>query len=102
MTSDKLAVREKNGAILLQVLVSPRSKVEGILGAAGGALRVAVSAPPAEGKANRALLSFLAKRLGVPSSGLEVVKGAASKRKVVAIRGLGEAEVTSRLTGSEL
>jgi uncharacterized protein (TIGR00251 family) len=59
---------------------------------------VRLTAPPAEGQANAALLRFLGRALGVPASSLEILRGAASRDKLVRIRGLTAAEVLARLT----
>lgn len=56
-------------------------------------LKVAIASPPVDGKANKALLKFLAHILGVPPRDLAVVSGLQSRRKQVAIVGLAEQEV---------
>ena len=63
----------------------------------GGALRVRVTAPPADGVANESVLKLLAKHLGVPKSALSIVRGATSRNKVIEVEGLTEAEVRQRL-----
>lgn len=65
----------------------------------GEALRVRLTAPPVEGAANRALVEFLARRLGVRRSQVRIVSGEASRDKVVAVEGLGAEEVQARLLG---
>jgi hypothetical protein len=60
-------------------------------------LRVRVSAPALEGRANAALVRLLSRALGVPSRGVAIVQGEKSRDKLVAVWGLGEAEVRSRL-----
>lgn len=62
-------------------------------------LRVRVTAPPVEGRANAALTRLLAKRLGVARRDVSVVSGQSSRRKVVAVEGLSLAEVRERLDG---
>ncbi len=63
--------------------LTPRGGRDAIDGWQGDVLRVRVSAPPADGKANDALLRLLAKALGVPPSRLSIVSGASSRTKVV-------------------
>jgi uncharacterized protein (TIGR00251 family) len=59
------------------------------MGVHNGALKVALTAPPVDGAANKALLEFLAKTLGVPKSGVSLVSGQASRSKVVQVLGIG-------------
>ena len=59
-----------------------------------------VSAPPVKGKANAALIVLLSEVLGVGKNCLHIVKGLTSRNKFIAIDGLGEAEVTKRLSSS--
>lgn len=61
------------------------------------ALRVRLTAPPIEGRANRALIEFLANALGVRRAAVTLVRGETSRRKLLAIEGLDEAEVHRRL-----
>lgn len=74
----------------LRILVTPNARSSGIVGwedhpTGGRALRVRVAAPPAEGKANAALIAFLAKELGVPKSRISLEKGGASRHKTLLI-----------------
>jgi uncharacterized protein (TIGR00251 family) len=55
----------------------------------GCALKVSVNAPPEDGKANAALIAFLAKSWGIPKSAFSVLSGASSRRKVLLIEGNG-------------
>ncbi len=70
-----------------------RERIEGIVADAGGsaALKIAVTAPPEDGKANAALLALLAKTWHLPKSAFEIVAGAAGRRKIVLLRGDGAA-----------
>lgn len=58
------------------------------LGEHGGRLKVALAAPPADGKANRALVELFAELSGRPRGAVELVRGARSRQKTVAIEGL--------------
>jgi uncharacterized protein (TIGR00251 family) len=82
---------------LISVRVTPRASQEKVVGWEGDVLRVRVTAPPIEGRANEALLRLLARVLGVPSSRLSLVRGQTQRNKVVAVEGLTENEVRSRL-----
>jgi uncharacterized protein YggU (UPF0235/DUF167 family) len=65
-------------------------------------LRVRVSAPPVEGRANAALERLLAGALGVPKSAVRVVSGAHAREKLVAFEGLEQADVLRRLGAATL
>ena len=84
--------------VLIRVHASPRAKRHEIQAVHGDALKVRIQAPPVEGKANRALLKFLAAELGCPATSLDVVRGRTGRVKTVCIRGMSEAAVRSLLT----
>ena len=91
-------IRASGDEVLLEVLVVPRASRSGMGGwDAEGRLRVRLTAPPVEGRANRALLKFLAGELGVPSGKLRVSRGQTSRRKTVAVRGATPAQVEAVL-----
>lgn len=78
----------RDGAIQFAVRVSPRASrkgVEGIVREADGAklLKVAVNAPPEDGKANKEVLALLAKTMGIAKSRLSLVSGETARKKVV-------------------
>lgn len=62
-----------------------------------GALRVYITAPPADGQANKAVIEIVAKALRVPKSSIEITKGEASRNKVLSINGLSARELAERL-----
>jgi uncharacterized protein (TIGR00251 family) len=68
--------------------VTPKASRDAIVGVHAGALKVALTAPPVAGAANRALCKLLAKELGVPKGHVEVVRGGSSRSKTVRIEGL--------------
>ena len=88
-------IREEPGAVLLDVLVTPRASRERIGPVIDGRLKVAVTAPPVEGEANAAVCAALARALGVPKSAVEVARGDTGRRKTVRIRGLTLAAVAA-------
>ncbi|MDR2935046.1 MAG: DUF167 domain-containing protein [Candidatus Adiutrix sp.] len=81
----------------LAVLISPRAKADALVGWQGQVLKVRVAAPPEAGAANLALLRFLAGQLGLSASCLSLAAGPGSRRKVVAVEGLTEAETLRRI-----
>ena len=70
---------------LLQLSVMPNAKRTVVDGLHDGALRVRLAAPPIEGRANEALVAWLAKSLGVARRDVELLRGESSRRKQVAI-----------------
>lgn len=74
----------------LAVRAQPGAKKSGILGVHGAALKVAVTAPPEDGRANAALIELLHEWLGVRRSQVELLSGAANRNKVFLIRDISE------------
>jgi uncharacterized protein (TIGR00251 family) len=81
----------------IRVRLTPRSARDELAGWQDGELRVRVTAPPLEGKANAALERLLAKLLGVPKTSVRVVAGNRGRVKTVAIEGLSQDEALARL-----
>jgi uncharacterized protein (TIGR00251 family) len=84
--------RPHRDGVRVQVKAMPGARKEGVLGVeldgkGEAVLKVALSAPPEAGKANRALILLLAKEWGVAKSAISVVMGATQRRKVLEIRG---------------
>ncbi|HUS82311.1 MAG TPA: DUF167 domain-containing protein [Dehalococcoidia bacterium] len=84
-------------SFMLQIRVTPRASQDKIAGWDGEVLRVRVTAPPVEGRANEALLRLLARTLDVPKSRLRIVRGHTQRNKVVAVEGLSAEEVRARI-----
>jgi uncharacterized protein (TIGR00251 family) len=78
----------RNGDILTLTLhVQPGAKRTDVAGLHGEALKIRLAAPPIEGRANEALLKFIAESFGVPLRQVELKQGGQSRHKVVAITG---------------
>jgi uncharacterized protein (TIGR00251 family) len=78
----------RNGDILTLTLhVQPGAKRTDVAGLHGKALKIRLAAPPIEGRANEALLKFIAEAFGVPLRQVELKQGGQSRHKVVAITG---------------
>jgi len=84
-------VREDADGITIDVLVQPRSSRARIGPYHGDRLKLAVTAPPVDGEANAAVIELLARALGVGRGAIEVIAGAASRRKTVRVRGITRA-----------
>ena len=76
--------------LLLDLRVQPKASHAGVAGLHGGALKVRLTAPPAEGKANQALVKLMADELGVAPSAVSVERGAKGKNKTVRIAGVSQ------------
>jgi uncharacterized protein (TIGR00251 family) len=74
--------------VVLKVHAQPRASRDAIAGEHNGALKVAVTAPPVDGKANAAIIKLLAKQFDVPKSAVEITAGHAGRDKRVAIDGV--------------
>ena len=79
--------------ILFRVRVQPRASRDGIEGEHAGALKVRLTAPPVEGRANESLRRILAERLNAPVSAVRIVSGENSRNKRVAVAGITREEV---------
>lgn len=83
--------------VVLTLHIQPGAKKSEIVGPHGEALKIRLAAPPVDGKANAALLEFLAKKVGIARTALKLVSGEASRSKRVRIAGLGADEARARL-----
>jgi len=92
-----IAVTEHAEGLLLPVRAQPGARRNGVQGEQAGALKVAVTAPPQDGRANEALAEVLRAALGLKRSQLELVAGATSRDKRFLVRGLARAELERRL-----
>ena len=85
-------LREVAGGVTLAVRAQPGAKktaVTGVYGEGDGAqLKIAVQAPPVEGRANDALIEFLAETFGIPKRSVDLVTGELSRSKVFRLRGV--------------
>ncbi len=97
MEEGSTPLRTSKHGVLVELRVRPGSSRGGMAGMREGRLLVAVHAPPEGGRANREALKTLAEVLGVPTSALELVRGASSRDKTVLLRGMDLAEVEVRL-----
>jgi len=79
--------RETPDGLVIEVRVVPRAARNEIAGFTGGALRIRLTAPPVEGKANQSLVKFLAARFGVRRGNVRILAGGTSRNKRVLIEG---------------
>ena len=76
---------ERDGSITLAIHAQPGAKRTEVAGAHGDCLKIRLAAPPVEGRANAALIAFLAEQFGVPRSAVTLLRGEAARRKTVRI-----------------
>ena len=88
---------EARGVVRLTLHVQPGAKRNAVVGVYGDALKLAIAAPPVDGKANEAVQAYLAELLGVSARAVTLVAGASSRRKVWAIAGVTLSEVQARV-----
>jgi len=84
--------------VLLPVKILPNSKSDSFRGVYDHALKISVTAVAEHGKANKAVLAFLAKALRIAKSDLSIHAGESDCRKVIRVQGVTEAQMVARLT----
>jgi hypothetical protein len=84
----------------LKLRIVPNAKRDEVVGEYGDAVKIKVAAPAVEGKANAALLEFVAERLGVPTRALSLVAGEKSRDKLIAVAGMEPEEARRKLLGA--
>jgi uncharacterized protein len=94
-----IAVAEHAEGCILPVRAQPGARKTGVLGEQAGALKIAVTAPPEDGRANRALTKTLRDLLGLKRSQVELLGGETSREKKFLIRGVTKDELSAKLAG---
>jgi uncharacterized protein len=88
-----IEIAERDGAIIFAVRVTPRASRDAIEGEYQGALKVRLTAPPVEDRANEALRRLLAESLNVPVSAVRIVAGEKSRTKRVSVSGATQTRI---------
>jgi hypothetical protein len=86
----------------LSVRLHPGARKNGVTGVHADALKIALTAPPVDGKANEALIAFLAEALRLPRARVALLAGATSRTKMIHITGKSAAEVAAALLPVEI
>ena len=92
-----IALSDHTEGIVLPVRAQPGAKKNAVTGERAGALKVAVTAPPEDGRANQALVEVLRDALGVKRSQIELIGGQASRDKQFLIRGMAKGALAAIL-----
>jgi uncharacterized protein (TIGR00251 family) len=93
-----VSVTEHSDSITFPVKVHPRAKNNSITGEVGGALKLAITAPPVDGAANEACVEFFAKSLKVRRSSVSIASGERSRSKIVRVAGVTAQQFWERLS----
>lgn len=91
------AIRKAKDGIIIDVLVQPKSSRDEIVGTHDDRLKIKLTAPPVDGKANAALITFLAKKLNIAKSQITIVRGETGRRKTLFIQAVSEEDICSFL-----
>lgn len=94
-------VNETTKGVTFAVKVQPRARKNAITGTVGDALKLALTAPPVEGKANQAVIEFFANLFAIPRSSVSIASGETSRNKIVRIAGITAERVRERLSAAE-
>ncbi len=98
MAATKLSITESENCITFKVKVVPGSSQTAICGLYDDMIKIKVSAPPEKGKANKCLIEFLSKKLGVKKNAVSVITGATGPVKQIHITGLSPEILLKKLT----
>ena len=93
-----IPIHESAGGVTFAVKIHPRAKKDAITGELGNALKVSLTAPPVEGKANEACVEFFAKLLKLPRSSITIAAGQTSRNKVIRVAGVTAQQVRDRFS----
>jgi uncharacterized protein (TIGR00251 family) len=92
-----LSIHETTSGVTLTIKVQPRARKNALIGELGGALKIAVTAPPVDGRANEACVGLLAAALKVPRSAVTITSGQSGRVKVIHVQGISAEEIRKRL-----
>lgn len=95
-----IPVNETAKGIAFAVKVHPRARKNGITGAIGDALKLALTAPPVEDRANQAVIEFFAGLFAIPRASVTIASGETSRNKTVRVTGLSRTAVEQRLAAA--
>lgn len=81
-----MEVKATSKGVVFKVYVQPRASADRAAGFYNDALKIRLTAPPADGKANKACIKFLTGKLKIPKSDMEIISGAAGREKKILVR----------------
>ena len=83
-----LMVQDTKDGAILTVHIQPKASTTECVGIHGDAIKIRVAAPPVDGAANEELIRFLARRLSIPSTSVQIHSGAGGRHKRVLVKGI--------------
>src|ERR1700739_2079374 len=92
-----MRILDQSDGISFSVRVHPRARKNAITGVLGDALKLSLTTPPIDGKANQACIEFLAKFLKVPRSSVTIASGQSSRTKMIRVFGISAEEFRKRV-----
>ena len=92
-----IPIHDDAGGASFAVKIHPRARKNAITGEVGDALKLALTTPPVQGRANQACIEFFAKLLKVPRSSVTIASGRSSRNKVIRVACLSTEEVRKRI-----
>ncbi len=98
MTTLPPYLQHHRDGLVLRIVAAPRAKKSRIMGLHDGLPRIALAAPPLDGRANEALVDFISKLTKLPKRDVEVLRGDTSKRKSLLLRTPDRADVAARIS----
>ena len=94
---DDSTIQKIDGGVVFSVKIVPGSSRTAVCGLLEGMLKIRVSAPPEKGKANRCLIEFLAKQLGVKKNAVSIISGQTNPVKRIKVLGIPAETVLKKL-----
>lgn len=85
-----MPIKPCDNGIRFSAIIQPRSSKNEVTGVYNDALKIRLTSPPVDNKANKACMSFFAKWLGISPSKISIVQGLSSKNKIIEVDGLTE------------
>lgn len=89
----------KNQDVIIDIHAQPGAKRSAVVGEHGGRLKIAIASPPVDGKANSALITFLAKTLGVSKSSVSILSGETSRQKRLIVHQINDQVCMEKILG---
>ncbi len=96
------SVEQRSGETRVHVRIQPKSSRDAVIGERNDRIKVCLTASPVDGEANRALKTFMAKRLGIAKSSVTLHSGHRSRDKTLVIAGMPVGPVRAKLLGDQL
>ncbi len=92
-----IPIKDTSAGATFSVRVHPRARKTAVTGELGDSLKLAITAPPVEGKANEACIRFFAELLNVPRTSVSIAAGESGRNKIIRVAGLNAEQVRRRL-----